>query len=76
MNTQSIRTPTRTPEEVKAEFARRGMPIAEWAREHGISPQRVYDVLGRRNRGAFGEAHRAAVLLGLKDGIIDSAPAQ
>lgn len=74
MNT-NIRTPTRTPEEVKAEFAARGMPIAEWARENNISPQRVYDVLARRNRGAFGEAHRAAVLLGLKDGVIDNATA-
>ena len=31
-------------------------------------PRHVYDVLGGRNKGLFGESHRAAVLLGIKDG--------
>ena len=63
----------RTPEEVKADFIRHGLPIAEWARQHKISPKRVYDVLSRRNKGSFGEAHRAAVLLGIKEGSLDDS---
>ena len=58
----------RTPDEVRREFRHRGISIASWARENGISPRHVYDVLGGRNKGLFGESHRAAVLLGIKDG--------
>ena len=61
----------RTPEEVREDFTRRGISIAEWAGQHNLNPHRVYDVLNRRNKGAFGEAHRAAVLLGLKEGVIE-----
>lgn len=58
----------RTPDEVRRDFARKGVSIASWARENGLSPRHVYDVLGGRNKGLFGESHRAAVLLGIKDG--------
>lgn len=61
----------KTPEEVREEFARKGISIAEWAGQHNLNPHRVYDVLNNRNKGMFGEAHRAAVLLGLKEGIIE-----
>ena len=58
----------RTPDEVRRDFCRQGISIASWARNNGLSPRHVYDVLGGRNKGLFGESHRAAVLLGIKDG--------
>jgi len=60
----------RTPAAVRAEFARKGLSIAEWARENGLSVPRVYDVLLGRNKGVRGDAHKAAVALGLKEGEI------
>lgn len=60
----------RTAEEVRREFSLQGISIASWARAHGLSPRHVYDVLGGRNKGLFGESHRAAVLLGIKVGSI------
>ena len=61
----------KTPEEVREELARQGISIAKWAVQHGLNPHRVYDVLNNRNRGQYGEAHRAAVLLGLKEGVVE-----
>lgn len=61
----------RTPEEVRRELERKGIPIAAWARANGLPPRPVYDVLTGRNRGKTGMAHRAAVLLGLKEGVIE-----
>ena len=62
---------TRTIEEVSADFTRRGLSVADWARRHGVSPKAVYDIMQGRRMGKRGEAHRAAVLLGIKDGEID-----
>ena len=60
----------KTLAEVRAEFDRKGESIADWARKHNLPPQRVYDVLLERNKGVRGEAHKAAVLLGIKEGEI------
>ena len=62
----------RTPEEVRRELEHKGIPIAAWARANGLPPRPVYDVLTGRNAGKTGMAHKAAVLLGLKDGEIDA----
>lgn len=62
-------------QQVKQDFAMRGESIAEWARKHGFAPQYVYDLLAGRTMGTKGEAHRAAVLLGLKEGIIEDKAA-
>lgn len=56
----------RTPEEVKREFAEQGVCVADWARERGFPPCRVYDVLNRRSECTRGVAHAIAVELGLK----------
>lgn len=61
----------RTIEEVSAEFSSRGLSVAEWARKHGVRPMAVYDLLQGRSAGKRGESHRAAVLLGIKDGEVD-----
>ena len=61
----------RAPEEIRKELEHKGVPIAEWARRNGLPPRTVYDVLTGRNMGRYGTAHKAAVLLGLKEGEIE-----
>lgn len=61
----------KTREQVKEEFERRGQPVRQWARQNGFSDRIVYEVLRGRIKGKRGEAHRVAVLLGLKDGVIE-----
>ena len=65
----------RTAEEIKRELERQGRSIADLARSNGLRPSVVYDLLGGRIRGTRGESHRAAVLLGLKDGTIEQQTA-
>lgn len=62
---------TRTPQQAKAEFfRRRGLTVTAWARSIGVHPRTVYEVLAGRKKGHRGDAHKVAVLLGIKDGII------
>lgn len=56
----------RTPEEAKRYFAEHGICIADWARERGFPPYRVYDVLNRRSECTRGISHVIAVELGIK----------
>ena len=58
----------RTPEEIRREFAIRGIAVSSWAREMGFSPGLVHQVLAGRLRCVRGQAHQVAVLLGLKAG--------
>lgn len=60
----------RTPDEIRQEFARRGLSIASWARENGFSPSLVYQVLSRKKPAIRGECHRIAVALTLKAGDV------
>ena len=60
-----------TAEDIKRDLERRGKSIADLARELGLRPMVVYDLLCGRTYGTRGESHRAAVLLGLKDGTIE-----
>lgn len=68
--TNAISSPLRTPDEVRADFDRQGMTVAQFARDHGLNQATVYQVLSGQKKGRRGEAHRAAVLLGLKAGEI------
>jgi gp16 family phage-associated protein len=65
----------RTPEEVRADLDRKGIGITQWARQHNVQARTVYDLLYGKSQGRRGEAHRVAVLLGLKDGEIHSLAA-
>jgi gp16 family phage-associated protein len=56
----------RTPAEVRAWLERHGVTISEWARRHGFKPAIVSALLAGRTRGHWGEAHEAAILLGLR----------
>jgi gp16 family phage-associated protein len=59
-----------TPEQARATLDRKGMSIAEFCRIHDLNKNLVSDLLNGRRKGRRGEAHRAAVLLGIKDGVI------
>ena len=48
-----------------------GVSISAWARRHGVKPMAAYTVLSGRSPGRFGESHKAAVLLGMKEGTIE-----
>lgn len=52
--------------QVKARFKAEGITIAQWARQHGFSVVMVYRVLDGKVKGAWGDAYKIAVALGLK----------
>ena len=58
----------RTPDQVRSEFKRKGISVTSWAMANGFPPSSVFEVLGGRNQGLRGRAHKIAVKLGLKDG--------
>ena len=60
----------KTIEEVRSDMARKGITATAWAKKNGVSPETVRGVLLGRIKGRNGEAHKIAVLLGLKDGEI------
>jgi gp16 family phage-associated protein len=71
-------TSLKKPAQVRAEFERKGISIAEWSRLHGVNKTLVYEILAgsKKRRCARGQSHRVAVLLGLKAGeLADTAAA-
>ncbi|MEW8185894.1 MAG: DNA-binding protein [Candidatus Thiodiazotropha endolucinida] len=70
VSTLKVSESVRTPEEVRQEFAVRGIAISEWARRMGYSPGLVHQVLAGRLRCVRGQAHEVAVVLGLKVGQV------
>lgn len=61
----------KTLDEAREELVMRGISISQWARQHGLSEAIVSGVLRGEKKGARGQAHRAAVLLGIKNGIAE-----
>ena len=57
-----------TREELLAKFDYEGVTVTGWAAANGFAPSVVYALLQGRTKGRRGEAHRAAVALGLKHG--------
>lgn len=57
-------------EEAKIRLARIGKTAGDVARELGVSHAIVRGVLEGRFKGTRGDAHKVAVALGLKDGLI------
>ena len=49
-----------------------GITAEAWAREHGESAWTVRKVLSGTRACRFGAAHRVAVKLGIKDGVVTS----
>jgi gp16 family phage-associated protein len=62
--------PAKTAEQVKEEFARKGISVRAWALANGFSPNLVYEILGGHRRCSRGESHKIAVRLGMKQGVI------
>ena len=60
-----------TTEQARAALDRKGVSIAEFSRKNELNKNLVSDLLNGRKKGLRGEAHRAAVLLGIKDGEIE-----
>ncbi|KJS28390.1 MAG: phage-associated protein, BcepMu gp16 family [Pseudomonas sp. BRH_c35] len=65
---------TRTPEQAKEWLAQQGKSVQEFARENGLDPFTCYQVLSGAKKGARGESHRAAVLFGIKQGVVADLP--
>ncbi|MDV2470010.1 DNA-binding protein [Acinetobacter chinensis] len=61
----------RTSQEVRSELQKRGLSIADWARQNGFTPKLVHQVLNSNKIPVRGKSHQIAVKLGLKDGIIE-----
>jgi len=61
-----------TADEAKAGIYRRGLSLAAWAKRHKVKLGTLYTVLNGTNLARFGEGHRIAVLLGMKDGTIEA----
>lgn len=61
----------RTTQDVKNELQKRGLSIAEWARQNGFTPELVHQVLNSSKLPIRGKSHAIAVKLGLKKGLID-----
>lgn len=62
---------TRTPKQAKEWLAKQGKTVQEFAREHSLDPYTCYQVLSGVKKGVRGESHRAAVLLGIKEGLVE-----
>ncbi|WP_019411223.1 DNA-binding protein [Pseudomonas psychrophila] len=57
-------------QEARDRLGRLGITTRDWAKKHELHPSTVYAVLNGQKKCLRGEAHRAAVLLGIKDGEI------
>ncbi|MHC5133467.1 helix-turn-helix domain-containing protein [Pseudomonas glycinis] len=58
-------------EHARKALEKRGQSARDFALLHDLSPSTVYAVLSGQSQCRRGEAHRAAVLLGVKDGVIE-----
>lgn len=60
----------RTRIEARRFLEEQGITIAKFARTHGLKYHSVQTVLSGRKVGKYGDVHKAAVLLGMKRGVI------
>lgn len=60
----------KTLEQVRKEFNYRGESVTGWARKNGFPPESVKKVMLGKSKCYRGTAHKIAVKLGIKDGII------
>lgn len=57
-----------TAEQTKKNLRQKGMTIKAWAEMNGFQISSVRAVLSGHNQGNYGESHKIAVALGMKDG--------
>ena len=60
----------KTASQVKGDFQKDGVTVTAWAKKHGFRPQAVSLVIHGKAKCYYGNAHKIAVLLGLKKGNI------
>lgn len=65
-------TQLRTREQFREELCRHGISVAAWARKHDVKPEQVRDVLRKGTPCRIGVSHKIAVLMGIKNGVIDA----
>lgn len=58
-------------ERAREDLERRGQTVKGFALLNNLNPSTVYAVLRGQSQCKRGEAHRAAVLLGIKNGVIE-----
>jgi len=51
----------------KDKLTKKGQTVKAWAMEHGFKLGSVHAVLSGHNKGKFGESHRIAIALCIKD---------
>jgi len=61
---------TRTPAQAKVWIESQGKTVKEFADANGLDLHTTYQVLAGTKKGKRGEAHKAAVLLGIKEGTV------
>lgn len=57
-------------EKARSMISKQGLSAKKWAMENDLSPSTVYAVLNGQKKCLRGESHRAAVLLGIKEGSV------
>lgn len=57
----------KTLKEAADQFRKAGIAVSAWSRQNGFKAYQVRDVLRGKSKGNFGEAHKIAVALGIKD---------
>lgn len=60
-----------TREEARESIRAQGLSVRKWAEKNGLKHPIVFEVLGGRKKGLYGDAYKAAVLLGLKEGFVE-----
>lgn len=58
-----------TPQQLKKDFAAKGMTYRQWAKDNGYPEFAVYNVIAGVHKATRGRAHEIAVKLGLKDEV-------
>lgn len=56
--------------EARSRLEMQGISVKEFALRHQLTPSTVYAVINGQKKCLRGEAHRAAVLLGIKQGAV------
>jgi gp16 family phage-associated protein len=55
-----------TPQQARQWFRDHGISISQWCRDNNVSRHTVNDLLRGKQHGYYGDSHRVAVLLRLK----------
>lgn len=59
-----------TPQEVRDEFTRRGISVSAWSKKYGFNRNLANAVVRGDCKCLYGDAHKIAVMLGMKHGEI------